>query len=121
MKKVILGLASLLISSFALANNCENARNTYDDVYCSDKIFASADADLNKNYQALRAQLDTNQKTVLKKSQLAWIRKRDSNCSSESAVYVRCSLEETQQRNAWLVERIRECNTVGCKSNRLRD
>ncbi|MEG0197183.1 MAG: hypothetical protein RR676_08290, partial [Acinetobacter sp.] len=54
MKKIILMLSSILLSGVAFADNCENARNTYDDVYCTNKLYASADAELNQNYQALR-------------------------------------------------------------------
>ena len=48
----ILGGGFINIQS--MANNCDKARNTYDDIYCTNKIYASADADLNKNYQQLR-------------------------------------------------------------------
>ena len=39
------------LATFSHADNCDKARNTYDDIYCTNKIYASADADLNKNYQ----------------------------------------------------------------------
>ncbi|MEG8241651.1 lysozyme inhibitor LprI family protein [Acinetobacter baumannii] len=105
----------------AYADNCDNARNTYDDIYCTNKIYASADADLNKNYQALRAKLNTAQRNTLKKSQLAWIRQRDAECtdSNRNSVDVQCRLQTTQERNHWLQERLRECQTVGCKTSRL--
>lgn len=103
------------------ADNCDSARNTYDDIYCTNKIYASADADLNKNYQALRAKLNTAQRNTLKKSQLAWIRQRDAECtdSNRNSVDVQCRLQTTQERNHWLQERLRECQTVGCKTSRL--
>lgn len=103
------------------ADNCDSARNTYDDIYCTNKIYASADADLNKNYQALRAKLTTAQRNTLKKSQLAWIRQRDAECtdSNRNSVDVQCRLQTTQERNHWLQERLRECQTVGCKTSRL--
>ena len=58
------------MATLSYADNCENARNTYDDIYCTNKIFASADADLNKNYQQLRKQLSDTQQKILKKSHL---------------------------------------------------
>ncbi|NNP68168.1 lysozyme inhibitor LprI family protein [Acinetobacter sp. C32I] len=121
MHKIIFGLICGAMATLSYADNCENARNTYDDIYCTNKIFASADADLNKNYQQLRKQLSDTQQKILKKSQLAWIRHRDAECSddSKSTVYVQCQLNATQERNNWLQERIRECQTVGCKTTRL--
>ena len=121
MYKIILALFCSLIASLSFADNCDNTRNTYDDIYCTNKIYASADADLNKNYQALRAKLNTAQRNMLKKSQLAWIRQRDAECtdSNRNSVDVQCRLQTTQERNHWLQERLRECQTVGCKTSRL--
>ena len=121
MRKIMFGMICGLITTLSYADNCEQARNTYDDIYCTNKIFASADADLNKNYQQLRTRLDDSQKKILKKSQVAWIRQRDAQCSddSKSTVYVQCQLRSTQERNNWLQERLRECKTVGCKTTRL--
>ena len=119
MKKIILLLSGILLSGVAFADNCENARNTYDDVYCTNKLYASADAELNKNYQALRGKLSSNQKSILKKSQLAWIRERDAQCTTDTGIDVQCRLSTTQERNNWLRERLRECKTIGCKTNAL--
>ena len=93
----------------------------YDDIYCTNKIYASADADLNKNYQQLRQQLNETQQKILKKAQLVWIRHRDASCtdSQQNSVDVQCRLTTTQERNHWLLERLRECQTVGCKTTRL--
>jgi len=121
MYKIILGLILGVASTFAMANNCDKARNTYDDIYCTNKIYASADADLNKNYQQLRLKLDETQQKILKKSQLAWIRYRDAECTDDQqvSVDVQCRLSTTQERNHWILERLRECQTVGCKTTRL--
>ncbi len=98
------------------ADNCDTTRNTYDDIYCTNKIYASADADLNKNYQALRAKLNTAQRSTLKKSQLAWIRQRDAECtdSNRNSVDVQCRLQTTQERNHGY-KKILECQTVVVK------
>ncbi len=114
-------VATLLTSTFALADNCDKTRNTYDDVYCTNKIYASADADLNQNYRLLRQKLNANQNRTLKRSQLAWIRERDAQCTDGSSIDVQCRLETTQARNHWLLERLRECKTVGCKTSSLTD
>ncbi len=55
MKKILLALLCSFGITAVYADNCDTTRNTYDDIYCTNKIYASADADLNKNYQALRA------------------------------------------------------------------
>ena len=109
------------LATFSHADNCDKVRNTYDDIYCTNKIYASADADLNKNYQQLRHQLNETQQKILKKSQLAWIHHRDAECTDDqkNSVSVQCRLTTTQERNHWLEERLRECQTVGCKTTRL--
>lgn len=120
MKKII-SIFALIFMGTAYADNCENPRNTYDDIYCTNKIFQSADRELNKSYTDLRTYLTTEQKTLLKRSQIAWIRERDAQCSSDEkgVVYVQCNTQQTIERNAWLRERIRECKTVGCQTQRL--
>jgi uncharacterized protein YecT (DUF1311 family) len=114
-------LCLLTYSGVSFANNCENPRNSYDDIYCVNKVFHDADRELNQSYSTLRTYLNDQQKMLLKRSQLAWIRQRDSNCANEEqrTVFVHCNLEETTSRNAWLRERIRECKTVGCKTAHL--
>ena len=121
MRKIILGLMCGAFATLSYADNCDKARNTYDDIYCTNKIYASADADLNKNYQKLRQQLNETQQKILKKTQLAWIRHRDTSCTDlqQNSVDVQCRLTTTQERNHWLLERLRECQTVGCKPTRL--
>ena len=121
MKKTLFCLTLLSLSGFTFADNCDNARNTYDDIYCTNKVYASADLELSNNYQSRRSKLNTNQKAVLKKSQLGWIRARDAECTTDTGVDVQCRLTTTQQRNNWLRERIRECQTIGCKSTALAD
>lgn len=109
-----------MLSSVAYADNCDRARNTYDDIYCKNKVFASADAELNRNYKALRAQLNSRQQAILKRAQLNWINQRDRQCVvDEQGVDVDCRLEMTQSRNHWLQERLRECRTIGCKTSAL--
>ena len=119
MKKIILACCCLAFSTIVLADNCDQTRNTFDDIYCVNKLYASADGELNKNYQSLRDHLNAQQKKVLKRSQVAWIKDRDQTCTDGSTVDVACRLEQTQQRNNWLRERIRECKTIGCKTSAL--
>ena len=69
MKKIVFAFLCFGITA-VYADNCDSARNTYDDIYCTNKIYASADADLNKNYQALRAKLNTAQEIRLRSRSL---------------------------------------------------
>ncbi len=107
----------------AWADNCDRTRNTFDDIYCTNKIYANADAELNQNYQRLQKKLNANQKNLLKRSQIRWIRQRDTQCDtsdeSSQSVNVDCRLRQTQERNHWLRERLRECQAVGCKTSML--
>ena len=121
MKQIVATLTLLLFSSIALADNCDSTRTTFDDVYCTNKLYADADRELNQNYQKLRGLLNTEQKTTLKRSQLAWIRIRDAQCVEGNSIDVGCRLSTTQDRNTWLRERLRECKTVGCMNSRLSD
>ena len=106
-----------------MADNCDHTRNSYDAVHCSDKVYVNADNELNQNYQQLRSKLNPQQKNILKRSQLAWIKDRDQSCSGESnvgtVIYTNCQLEKTQERNSWIRERLRECKTIGCKTSAL--
>lgn len=121
-KSLTIGLL-LSWSGVSYADNCDHARNTFDDIYCTNKVYASADAELNKNYKALRARLKPNQKSLLLHSQREWIKQRDQACVSEAdqAVDVECRLQQTRDRNHWLQERLRECKTIGCKTSLLKD
>ncbi len=119
MKKLWMLMSCMALSGTVLADNCNVTRNTYDDIYCTNKLYASADAELNKNYQLLRTKLTAHQKNLLKRSQLSWIRERDDECTTQTGIDVNCRLSTTQQRNDWLRERVRECSTIGCKTNSL--
>ena len=123
MKKMLFALSCFAFSGLVFAENCDHVRNTYDAVHCDNKVYANADNELNRNYQDLRKKLNTQQKNILKHSQLAWIRDRDRSCSGDSnageVIYTRCQLQKTQERNSWLTERIRECKTIGCKTSAL--
>lgn len=121
MKKTIITLVFALCSGAALADNCDATRNTFDDVYCTNKLYADADRELNQNYQQLRGLLNAGQKATLKQAQLAWIRSRDAQCVEGNSIDVGCRLTTTQERNNWLRERLRECRSVGCMSSRLSD
>ena len=60
---------------------CVKPRNYYDQVYCSAKVYNLIDTALNDSYVELRKLLNKEQKSVLKKVQLAWLRDRDDTCA----------------------------------------
>src|SRR3954470_2257500 len=75
---LVAGLALHLGASVARAD-C-GAKNEFEDVYCYAKQYIASDDDLNAAYKALTGTLDADAKSVLKKSQLAWIKKRNTEC-----------------------------------------
>ena len=119
MRNLLIPLLLAAAPLAAWADQCDNPRNEFDAVYCMNKVYASADKDLNTNYQALRARLSNADKNTLRRAQIRWIRERDNQCVDGKGIDVRCRLEMTQQRNHWLLERLRECKTVGCKPSEL--
>lgn len=119
-------LSTLLVSSLALANsNCNNPRNSFDDLYCLNKVYIQADKELNSNYQALRKLLDAKGRQLLKQSQIRWIHERDEDCSYYDDrgffVNLNCATNTTIERAHFLADRKRECVSSGCMNSRLSD
>jgi len=118
-----LTLALSLASSAAFAAGCGKPRNAFDQVYCAGNLFSQTDKDLNTAYSSLRGKLDAGQKDALKKGQLAWIAKRDGECSKEESngyfVNLDCAIQMTESRLSFLKERERECNSTGCVTDKL--
>ncbi len=124
MTKMIVALAGFLALSNVWADNCANPRNAYDAVHCEQKIYQKADSELNKTYKRLMARLDGDGKATLRDAQRAWIRARDSACTTQSAdvgpvISTTCMTEQTITRTNFLADRLRECETVGCINDRL--
>ena len=123
MKRSIVCLALSVAVTPAFAAGCAKPRNAFDQVYCASTLYSQADKDLNQSYSGLRTKLDAGQKDSLKQGQLAWITKRDAQCSREEPtgyfVNLDCAIEFTQKRLAFLKERERECNSTGCVSAEL--
>jgi uncharacterized protein YecT (DUF1311 family) len=123
MKKLGLALILAAISMGAQAAGCATPRNAFDQVYCAGNLFSQADHDLNQSYGDLRKQLQPAQQNSLKQGQLAWIKARDEECSYEKPngyfVNLSCAVDKTQQRQAFLKERERECKSTGCVDSKL--
>ncbi|MEH3021416.1 MAG: lysozyme inhibitor LprI family protein [Pseudomonas oryzihabitans] len=118
-----LALAGLAFLSSVQAAGCGTPRNAFDTVYCASNLFAQSDKSLNQTYGELRKQLPADQQAVLKQSQLAWIKQRDSQCAREEAdgyfVNLDCAVSLTDSRLEVLKERLRECASTGCEAGKL--
>ena len=123
MKRTLICLALSVAVAPVFAAGCGKPRNAFDQVYCAGNLFSQTDKDLNTTYSSLRQKLNASQKEALKQGQLAWIGKRDAECSEEkrNGYYVNldCAIELTQSRLAVLKERERECNSTGCVTEEL--
>ena len=88
-------LAPVLLSGAAGAKTrkqrqiqpCEERGSQAEASGCAHREYQAADAELNKAYNRLAAILDAEEKALLKASELAWIKYRDSNCTFESSQY----------------------------------
>ncbi|MFJ3263801.1 lysozyme inhibitor LprI family protein [Pseudomonas sp. NPDC086581] len=126
MRKTLLSVtvlaAGLLSTGHALAA-CEKPRNAFDSVYCLSTEYAQVDRELNNEFGTLRKMLNDGQKAALKKSQIAWIKDRDAQCSYERDggyfVNLQCAVDKTNERLAVLRERERECQSTGCVDGKL--
>jgi uncharacterized protein YecT (DUF1311 family) len=124
MKKHLLFVAALVLSSSALANSaCDHPRDDFDDLYCLNKVYQQADAELNANYKKLVPKLDSSGTAALKKGQLAWINERNSSCSMHEPgrflVDLSCATTMTISRAQFLQDRYRECVSSGCLNSKL--
>lgn len=88
-------LAPLLLTAAAGAKTqkerqiqpCEERGSQAEASGCAHREFQAADAELNKAYNRLAGILDAGEKALLKTSELAWLKYRDSNCTFESSQY----------------------------------
>lgn len=114
--------AALPVLSFA-NSACDQPRNDFDGLYCLNKVYLEADAELNANYKKLMPKLDASGGAALKKSQLAWIEERNRSCSRrEGAAFfvdLACATRTTIQRSQYLQDRNRECVSSGCQNSKL--
>ena len=118
---LVAGLALHLGSASAHAD-C-GAKNEFEDVYCYAKQYIASDDALNAAYKALTGKLGGDQKAVLKKSQLAWIKKRNAECGSTDSdgysVDLSCAVDFTETRTQFLNDRKAECDSGTCDADKL--
>lgn len=114
----------VLATAPAFANTaCDNPRDDFDGLYCLNKLYQQADAELNSLYKKLRPALDAQGSARLKSGQLAWIEERNSKCSrrNEEGFFVNmaCASSMTIKRAQFLQDRLRECQSTGCQNSKL--
>lgn len=122
MRKIIV-LLMILFAQVALADNCDKPRDDFDGLYCLNKVYIEADAELNKAYKDLSGRLSEADRKRLKVGQLEWINQRNANCSYHDDqgfwVNLGCTKATTVNRTHVLNDRIRECKATGCQPSKL--
>jgi uncharacterized protein YecT (DUF1311 family) len=122
--KRLLALLVLLAAGPAFANSaCDHVTNDFDGLYCLNKVYQQADADLNAAYKQLVAKLDAEGRATLREHQLQWMAERNVSCSmrKDDAFFVDldCATKLTIDRTRFLQDRVRECISSGCMNSRL--
>jgi uncharacterized protein YecT (DUF1311 family) len=111
--------AAFAIQFGAVAHaDCSTSKNDFEDVYCYAKIYIDSDTDLNQAYKALTGKLDADGKSVLKTSQLGWMKSRNDQCGKTDSdgfyVDLSCAVDTTRRRTQFLRDRKAECDTGKC-------
>jgi uncharacterized protein YecT (DUF1311 family) len=118
----LVAVLALQLDSGAARADC-GAKNEFEDVYCYAKQYIASDDALNAAYKALTGKLDADAKAVLKKSQLAWIKKRNAECGSTDSegysVDLSCAVDFTETRTQFLKDRTAECDAGRCDTGKL--
>lgn len=118
MKRVGLTLIALLMSSAALAQDCEKAETQLELNTCAADEYKKADGELNAAYKKVFALASKEQHDLLKNAQNAWIKLRDADCdfiasgveggSIQPMIYSQCLTDKTRERTAYL-ESLLQC------------
>ncbi|WP_342321171.1 lysozyme inhibitor LprI family protein [Kosakonia sp. BYX6] len=112
MKRTLLALSALLLSSPLLADECDNASTQSQLNSCTAGQYQAADKKLNQTYQEAIKRSTPPQAALLKKAQQTWITLRDTDCAFVSSgveggsvqpmVQNQCLADKTSEREAWL-------------------
>ena len=120
MKKILaIALVIGFISQSLIAR--DKYDRTFDSIYVAQKIYYSLDRKLNKVFSKLKLKLTAKGKKALVKSEDRWISKRDHKCAfpETQSVNIQCAVSETKSRLHFLEDRVRECEELGCKIDKL--
>ncbi|HEY2454094.1 MAG TPA: lysozyme inhibitor LprI family protein [Scandinavium sp.] len=112
MKLSIIAAAALLISTSALAEDCNNATSQADMTTCAATQLKEADTKLNATYGTAMKRAPEATKTLLKTAQQKWIALRDADCavissgteggSVQPMIHSQCLTDKTVERTAWI-------------------
>jgi len=105
--------------SSAFAISCDNPINNYDRTYCSALEMIQLDEELNGQYKKTTHVLNAEQKSLVKKAQIQWIRERDAQCFSGRSIAVGCVNQKMKNRIEILKKIERECKAAGCTQQTL--
>ncbi|WP_313109311.1 lysozyme inhibitor LprI family protein [Atlantibacter sp.] len=118
MKRVGLTVIALLMSSAALAQDCEKAQTQLELNECAASEYKKADSELNAAYKKVFTLASKQQHGILKNAQNAWIKLRDADCdfiasgveggSIQPMIYSQCLTDKTRERTAYL-ESLLQC------------
>jgi len=94
---------------------------TFDSLYKANKIYYSLDKELGRVYRRLKRYLSPQGRRILNRSEKEWIVRRDHRCAfpETHSVNIDCAIRETRERLYFLRERLRECQEIGCRIDRL--
>jgi uncharacterized protein YecT (DUF1311 family) len=112
MKRILIAIGALALSTGALADDCANAGTQAELNSCTAKQYQAADKKLNETYQNALKRAVPAQRELLKKAQIAWIALRDADCAFMSSgstggsvqpmVANQCMTDKTAERDAFL-------------------
>ncbi|WP_312581505.1 lysozyme inhibitor LprI family protein [Atlantibacter hermannii] len=118
MKRMGLLCFALLMSSAALAEDCEKAETQMALNQCAASEYKKADGELNAAYKKVFTLASKEQHEMLRNAQNAWIKLRDADCdfvasgveggSIQPMIYSQCLTDKTRERTAWL-ESLLQC------------
>ncbi len=119
---LVAGLA-LHLGGVPARADCANTLTDFDDVYCYAKSYIAADDELNAAYKALTPKLSADEKAILKRSQIGWMKKRNDECGESGsdgyAVSLSCAIDFTETRTKFLRDRTAECDAGKCDADKL--
>lgn len=97
-----LGVAAFYAAP-AHAFDCKRAASDSEKAICADPAALAADADLGKAFEALRTAADPKTRAALAAAEVAWLRRRDGDCSDQKgAALGACLAAQSQARVAFL-------------------
>ncbi|WAH53324.1 lysozyme inhibitor LprI family protein [Pseudescherichia vulneris] len=112
MKPLLIAGMALLLSTGALADECDTASTQSDLNSCTAQQYQAADKKLNETYQAAMQRAAAPQRALLQKAQQTWISVRDADCaliasgteggSVQPMIHNQCLHDKTAEREAFL-------------------